>query len=141
MRSQKDPGWSNFTARFDPSFTEHPTTPTDLAESKNMRLSVGLLAQRPCLEFAVAGVLTNFEAKIINDQQVVRFAHRLDDLVFRTVSAVVCTGGFSEEAGVCELEQFWVWVRGMPVVDIENYTEQDLQKILCDNFGEFAALP
>ena len=127
MRSEKDPDWSDFTARFDPNFTEHPITPTDLATLKNMRLSAGLLAQRPCLEFAVAGVLTNFEAKIINDRQVVRFARRLDDPVFRTVSAVVCTGGFSEdategyiamEAAACELEQ--LWVRGMPVVVSER---------------------
>jgi hypothetical protein len=124
MRSKKDPDWSKFTARFDPSFTEHPITPADMGKLKDMRLSAGLLAQRPCLEFAVAGALTNFEAKITNDRQIVRFARRLDDPVFRTVSAVVCTGGFSKDAtggyiameagGACELEQFWV--RGMPVV-------------------------
>ena len=123
MRSQKDAEWSTFTARFDPSFTDPPITPSDLEKLKSMRLSAGLLAQRPCLEFAIAGALTNFEAKVINDRQIVRFARRLNDPVFRTVSAVVCTGGYSEtategyiamEAGACELEQFWV--RGMPVV-------------------------
>lgn len=123
MRSQKDPEWSAFTERFDPSFTDPPITPTDLEKLKKMRLSPALLAENPCLEFATAGVLTNFEAKAINNLQIFRFAERLDDPVFRTISGVVCTGGFSVDAaegyiamdvGACELEQFWV--RGMPVV-------------------------
>jgi hypothetical protein len=88
-----------------------------------MRLSPALLAENPCLEFATAGVLTNFEAKAINNIQIFRFAEQLDDPVFRTISGVVCTNGFSVDAaegyiamdvGACELEQFWV--RGMPVV-------------------------
>ena len=123
MRSQKDPEWSAFTERFDPSFADPPITPAHLEKLKKMRLSPALLAENPCLEFATAGVLTNFEAKAINNLQIFRFAERLDDPVFRTVSGVVCTGGFSVDAaegyiamdvGACELEQFWV--RGMPVV-------------------------
>ena len=123
MRSQKDPEWSAFTERFDPSFADPPITPAHLEKFKKMRLSPALLAENPCLEFATAGVLTNFEAKAINNLQIFRFAERLDDPVFRTVSGVVCTGGFSVDAaegyiamdvGACELEQFWV--RGMPVV-------------------------
>ena len=123
VRSRKDKDWSVFTRRFDPSFTDPPVSPADLEKLKSMRLSPELLAQNPCLEFATAGTLTNFEANVINNLQIFRFAGRLNDPVFRTVSGVVCTGGSSEDAaegyiametGACELEKFWV--RGMPVV-------------------------
>ena len=127
MRSQKDPDWSAFTARFDPSFADPPITPAHLEKLKNMRLSPGAASGKPVSGVCRCGRPDQLsKPRAINDLQIVPL-RSIGWMTpsFRTVSARRVHGRASakmppegyiamDTGGACELEQFWV--RGMPVV-------------------------
>ena len=125
VRSRKDARWSRLTAGFHSKSLDPPISPDTLKTLKGMRLTRQLIVENPLFQFATVACQTNFEAKIISDEQVFRLATALTDPVFRTISGVKISGGrwsdiaaegyiSMEPIGAFELEQFWV--RGMPVV-------------------------